>query len=92
MTASVTNPFLQVFPKTPLKRVFNTIGDIEVLSLVASKLAGLTGDQRFNDYWRFHPRLLDEHQGLQFRRPARESDARHPGPDEQPDHAQGCGV
>jgi nitrate reductase alpha subunit len=53
MTASVTNPFLQVFPKTPLKRVFNTIGDIEVLSLVASKLAALTGDQRFNDYWKF---------------------------------------
>jgi nitrate reductase alpha subunit len=53
MTASVTNPFLQIFPRTPIKRIFNTIGDIEVLSLVSSKLAALTGDQRFNDYWKF---------------------------------------
>jgi nitrate reductase alpha subunit len=53
MTASVTNPFLQVFPRTPLKRVFNTIGDIEVLALVGAKLADLTGDSRFNDYWKF---------------------------------------
>jgi nitrate reductase / nitrite oxidoreductase, alpha subunit len=53
MTASVTNPFLQVFPRTPLKRVFNTMGDIDVLALVGSKLAELTKDQRFNDYWKF---------------------------------------
>ena len=53
MTASVTNPFLQVFPATPLKRIFNTMGDIEVLALVGSKMAELTGDQRFNDYWKF---------------------------------------
>lgn len=53
MTASVTNPFLIVFPKTPIERIFSTIGDIEVYALVASKLAELTGDQRFNDYWKF---------------------------------------
>ncbi|HXG33712.1 MAG TPA: molybdopterin-dependent oxidoreductase [Bryobacteraceae bacterium] len=53
LTASVTNPFLQVFPRTPLKRIFNTIGDIEVLALVGDKLAELTGDQRFRDYWKF---------------------------------------
>jgi nitrate reductase alpha subunit len=53
LTASVTNPFLQVFPRTPLKRIFNTIGDIEVLALVGAKLAELTGDQRFRDYWKF---------------------------------------
>ncbi len=53
MTASVTNPFLVVFPRTPMKRIFNTIGDIEVLTLVASKLAELTGDNRFNDCWKF---------------------------------------
>jgi nitrate reductase / nitrite oxidoreductase, alpha subunit len=47
MTASVTNPFLVVFPRTPLKRVFNTMGDIEVQALVGEKLAKLTGDQRF---------------------------------------------
>ncbi len=53
LTASVTNPFLQVFPRTPLKRIFNTIGDIEVLALVGDKLAELTADQRFRDYWKF---------------------------------------
>ncbi len=53
MTASVTNPFLSVFPRTPLKRIFNTIGDIEVLALVGAKLAELTKDNRFNDCWKF---------------------------------------
>ncbi|MBC7354511.1 MAG: molybdopterin-dependent oxidoreductase, partial [Thermogutta sp.] len=53
MTASVTNPFLSVFPRTPLKRIFHTLGDIEVFALVASKLAKLTGDTRFEDYWKF---------------------------------------
>jgi nitrate reductase alpha subunit len=53
MTASVTNPFLVVFPRTPIKRIFNTIGDIDVLALVGSKLAALTGDRRFDDCWRF---------------------------------------
>jgi nitrate reductase / nitrite oxidoreductase, alpha subunit len=53
MTASVTNPFLQIFPRTPLRRIFNTIGDIEVLALVGSKMAELTGDNRFNDCWKF---------------------------------------
>jgi len=53
MTASVTNPFLQIFPRTPLPRIFNTLGDIEVLALTGSKLAELTGDQRFADCWKF---------------------------------------
>jgi nitrate reductase alpha subunit len=53
MTASVTNPFLAVFPATPLPRIFHTMGDIEVTALVAAKLADLTGDQRFNAMWKF---------------------------------------
>jgi len=53
VTASVTNPFLQVFPRTPLARIFDTIGDIEVLALVGGKLAELTKDERFNDCWKF---------------------------------------
>ena len=53
MTASVTNPFLVTFPRTPIKRVFNTMGDIEVQALVSEKLAALTGDKRFIDYWKF---------------------------------------
>jgi nitrate reductase alpha subunit len=53
MTASVTNPFLVVFPRTPLTRIFNTMGDIEIQALVGSKFAALTGDKRFLDYWKF---------------------------------------
>ncbi len=53
MCCSVTNPFLTVFPRTPLPRVFDTIGDIEILALIGSKLAELTGDKRFDDYWKF---------------------------------------
>ena len=53
MTASVTNPFLSVFPRTPMKRIFNTIGDIDVLALVGDKMAEVTGDQRFRDCWKF---------------------------------------
>ncbi len=53
MTASVTNPFLTVFPRTPMKRAFNTLGDIEVLALVGSKMAAITKDQRFADCWKF---------------------------------------
>ncbi len=52
-TASVTNPFLCVFPATPLPRIFETLGDIEVLALVGKKMADETGDQRFTDMWRF---------------------------------------
>ncbi|MDX2045112.1 MAG: molybdopterin-dependent oxidoreductase [Acidobacteriota bacterium] len=53
MTASVTNPFLSVFPRTPIPRIFNTVGDVEVLALVSAEMAKLTGDNRFNDYWKF---------------------------------------
>ena len=53
MTASVTNPFLQVFPRSPLPRIFDTIGDIEVQMKACEQLAKITGDQRFVDYWKF---------------------------------------
>jgi nitrate reductase alpha subunit len=53
MTASVTNPFLQVFPATPMKRIFDTRGDGEAVAVVASKLAAITGDERFNDYFKY---------------------------------------
>ena len=53
MTASVTNPFLVVFPRTPLKRIFDTIGDIDVYATVADAMAKKTGDKRFSDMWKF---------------------------------------
>lgn len=53
MTAAVTNPFFQMFPRTPLKRLHETRGDIEVLAGVGRALAQLTRDSRFEDYWKF---------------------------------------
>ncbi|HWR83917.1 MAG TPA: molybdopterin-dependent oxidoreductase [Candidatus Deferrimicrobium sp.] len=53
MTASVTNPFLTVYPRTPLPRIFDTRGDAQIAALVCRKLAELTGDKRFGDMWRF---------------------------------------
>jgi nitrate reductase alpha subunit len=53
MCCSVTNPFLTVFPRTPLERTFETRGDIECLALVGEKLAALHDDRRFADLWRF---------------------------------------
>ncbi|OGK84809.1 MAG: molybdopterin oxidoreductase [Candidatus Rokubacteria bacterium GWC2_70_16] len=53
MTASNTNPFLQVFPRTPLRRNFGTVSDLDTYAGVAAALARLTGDRRFSDYWKF---------------------------------------
>jgi nitrate reductase alpha subunit len=53
MTASVTNPFLTMFPRTPLPRFHDTIGDIDVLAMVGGQMAKLTGDSRFDDLWKY---------------------------------------
>jgi nitrate reductase alpha subunit len=53
MCGSVTNPFLSIFPRTPLARIFDTRGDIESFAGVGAALAKATGDKRFEDYWRF---------------------------------------
>ena len=53
MTASCTNPFVQMYPRGGIKRLHNTRQDIEVYSLVAKALAKLTGDERFARHWKF---------------------------------------
>lgn len=53
MGASVTNPFVTVYPRTPLNRVFDTKPDMENLAGAGAALARLTGDKRFEDYWHF---------------------------------------
>ncbi len=50
---SVTNPFLYIFPRTPLPRIHQTQGDIENGLGVGRALAKLTGDKRFEDAWKF---------------------------------------
>lgn len=52
-TASNTNPFLQVYPRTPIKRSFDTIADIETYLGVAREMTKLTGDERFEQMWHF---------------------------------------
>ncbi|MFN3973743.1 MAG: molybdopterin-dependent oxidoreductase [Dehalococcoidia bacterium] len=53
MAGSVSNPFITVFPRTPLPRLFDTKSDMETYAGVASALADLTGVKRFLDYWHF---------------------------------------
>ena len=53
MTISVTNPFLYVFPVTPLKRIHDTRSDMEVAAGIARAIGRLTGDPRHEDYWKF---------------------------------------
>ncbi|RIK45655.1 MAG: molybdopterin oxidoreductase, partial [Chloroflexi bacterium] len=55
MAGSVTNPFVTVFPRTPLPRIFETVADIETFAGVAGKLSELAGDQRFADHWHHVP-------------------------------------
>ena len=53
MTISVTNPFLYVFPATPLKRIHNTRSDLEVSAGICRAIGKLTDDDRYDDYWKF---------------------------------------
>ncbi len=53
VTGSCTNSFLHMEPRSPLDRILDTRGDVEVLAGVAEKLGELTGDRRFRDHWRF---------------------------------------
>jgi len=53
MAGSVSNPFISVFPRTPIPRLFDTVSDMETLAGVANKLADITGEKRFRDYWQF---------------------------------------
>ncbi len=53
MTISVTNPFLYVFPATPLPRIHDTRGDVEVAAGICRALGQQTGDKRHDRYWKF---------------------------------------
>ncbi len=53
IAGSVTNPFIYVWPKTGHRRLYDTRNDAEVFALVGKRLAELTGDRRFKDYWKF---------------------------------------
>ncbi len=52
MCGSCTNPFVQIYPRTPLDRIFDTKGDIEVIAGVSNKLADLLGESRMKEMWK----------------------------------------
>jgi nitrate reductase alpha subunit len=53
MTASITNPFLQVRPRTPLPRIFETKADVQIPSGIAKALSRLLQDPRFEEHWKY---------------------------------------
>lgn len=53
VTVSVTNPFITVFPVTPLERIHDTRSDLEVMAGLCAALAERTGDERFEKMWKF---------------------------------------
>jgi nitrate reductase alpha subunit len=53
LTQSCTNPFMQVMPLSGIPRIHATRSDAETYTGVAKKLAQITGDGRFVDYWKF---------------------------------------
>ena len=53
MTISVTNPFLYVFPSTPLKRIHDTRSDLEVAAGICRAIGRETVDDRYDAYWQF---------------------------------------
>lgn len=53
MCGSCTNPFVQIYPVTPVPRVFDTKSDIEVIAGVARRMGDLTGDPRMAQMFQF---------------------------------------
>lgn len=52
MTSSCSNPFLQIW-KGGIKPVFDSKDDLTILAGIAKKLGEITGDSRFEDYFKF---------------------------------------
>lgn len=53
MTISVTNPFLYIYPRTPLPRIYNSKHDIEIAAGIGRAIGRVIGDERCEDYWHF---------------------------------------
>ncbi len=53
VTASCSNPFLQIWGKGGIKPLYDTKDDITIIAEMAKKLGGQINDQRMADYWKF---------------------------------------
>ena len=53
VTASVTNPFLMVFPETGIDRIYNTLHDTQIFQGVARELGEKLQEPRLGQMWAF---------------------------------------
>lgn len=53
LTASCTNPFVQVYPRSPLPRIFDTKADVEIIAGVSKALGKLIGEPRLEQAFKF---------------------------------------
>jgi nitrate reductase alpha subunit len=53
ITASCSNPFLQIWGRGGIQPQYDSKDDLLIIAGVAEKLAVLTGERRFRDYWKF---------------------------------------
>jgi len=64
VTASVTNPFLMVFPETGIDRIYDTLHDCQIYQGVAEKLAEELNEPRLEQMWTFIDE--DEYRGKPY--------------------------
>ena len=53
VTASCSNPFLQIWGGGGIKPLYDTKDDAAIIAGVAKRLGEVMGDQRYADYWKF---------------------------------------
>ena len=53
ITASCSNPFLQIWGKTGIKPVYDSKDDVTIIAEMAKKLGEQLDDTRLADYWKF---------------------------------------
>ncbi len=53
VTASCSNPFLQIWGKGGIKPVYDSKDDVTIIAEMAKKLGDQLDDQRMTDYWKF---------------------------------------
>jgi nitrate reductase alpha subunit len=53
ITASCSNPFLQIWGGNGIKPLYDTKDDVMIIAGVASRLGEILEDRRYADYWKF---------------------------------------
>ena len=53
ITASCSNPFLQIWGRDGIDPLFDSQDDLRIYAKVAERLGELLDDKRFTDYWKF---------------------------------------